>query len=57
MVDSISAVVSGVLSAIGTLIDPLPSGSTTAVAYTTLMALPILGGTVAFTRRLIKKSR
>lgn len=56
MIDDITAVVSGVISAIGTLINPANSGGT-AAAYAALLALPILGGTVAFARRLVKKSR
>lgn len=57
MTDSISSVVTAVLSGITTLITP-PSGTSEAsLAYAAILALPFAGGIVAFARRLVKKSR
>jgi hypothetical protein len=59
MIADITTVVTGILSSITNIIDPTTgsSSSSAAVAYAAVLALPILGGTVAFARRLIKKSR
>ena len=58
MIADITSAVSGIITAIESLI--VPTGgteSTSPAAYAALFALPILGGVVAFTRRLVKKSR
>lgn len=58
MISDITEIVTGVLSGISSLIAPTGSGSgSAAVAYVAVLALPVLGGTVAFARRLIKKAR
>lgn len=58
MITTITTAVTGILSAIGTLINPvLGEGTGSEAAYTAVLALPILGGVVAMARRLIKKSR
>lgn len=58
MIADITSAVTGILTAIESLILP-STGSTQvqAVAYAALLALPVLGGTVAMARRLIKKAR
>lgn len=56
MVADITSAVNGIITAITSIISPAGSGDS-AVAYVALLALPILGGTVAFARRLVKKSR
>lgn len=56
MVEDITAALTGILSGISSLINPL-AGQTNAAAYAAVLALPILGGVVAFGRRLVKKSR
>lgn len=58
MVADITTAISGILSAIGDLLSPT-SGSTqvTAVAWVTLLALPVAGGAVALGKRLVKKAR
>lgn len=56
MIADITSAVTGILTAVGTLITP-DAGSNAAVAYVALLALPVLGGTVAMARRLIKKAR
>lgn len=58
MIADITSAVTGILTAIESLILPA-TGSTQvqAVAYAALLALPVLGGTVAMARRLIKKAR
>lgn len=56
MVSEITSAVTGILSAIETIITPAGSNDAI-VAYAPLLALPILGGVVAFARRLVKKSR
>lgn len=57
MVDNITSVISSVLSAITTIITPPTGTSDASLAYAALLALPVLGGTIAFARRLVKKSR
>lgn len=58
MVAEITSAVTGILTALGSLIDPgSSSGTGTIVAYAPLLALPVLGGCAAFARRLVKKSR
>lgn len=59
MIENITTLLSGILSAISTLIDPTVAGETVATAapYVALLALPVLGGIVAFTVRLVKKAR
>lgn len=58
MIADITTAISGIITAIESVISPNGSGSEAAtVAYAALLALPILGGVVAFSRRLIKKSR
>lgn len=57
MISDITSAVTGILTAIETLIVPSTGQSATAVAYAALLALPVLGGTVAMARRLIKKAR
>lgn len=58
MVDEITTAVTGILTAITNIISPSGgAGSTAAAAYAAIFALPVLGGVVAFSRRLIKKSR
>lgn len=56
MVSDITSAVTGILSAVTSLISPTGEG-TTAAAYVALLALPVLGGSVALARRLIKKAR
>lgn len=58
MVADITSAVTGILTAIENIIVPTAGAdSTAAAAYAAIFALPILGGVVAFSRRLIKKSR
>lgn len=59
MIADITTAVSGIIEAITSIIMPNVSSGTNsaAVAYAALLALPILGGSVAFARRLVKKSR
>lgn len=58
MIADITSAVSGIITALESIILPTAGGdSVTAAAYAALLALPILGGTVAFARRLVKKSR
>lgn len=59
MVADITSAVTGILSAIGTLLNPTATvgSSTEAVAWVVLLALPVAGGAVALGRRLVKKAR
>lgn len=63
MIEDITSAVSGILTALASLVDPSASSSTggtpvtVAAPYIALLALPVLGGTVAFARKLIKKAR
>lgn len=58
MVADIGTLISGILTSLGTLIDlGSSSGTATVVPYAALLALPVLGGVVAFGRRLVKKAR
>ena len=50
-----TALITGILSAIGDLINP-SSGENT-VAYVVLLAMPVLAGVVLFARRLVKKAK
>lgn len=56
MVADITTALSGILEGIGSLVDPM-AGTTNPAAYAAVLSLPVLGGVVAFARRLIKKSR
>lgn len=58
MLSDITEAVTGILTAIGTLLSTAASGSSgTAVAYVLLFALPVTGGVVALGKRLVKKAR
>lgn len=59
MVSDITTAVTGILTALGNLLDPTrASGAgSSAVAWVTLLALPVAGGAVALGKRLIKKAR
>lgn len=59
MIEDITTGVSGILTALGSLLDPATSSGTnaSAVAYVALLALPVLGGCIAMARKLIKKTR
>lgn len=50
-----TSLISGIITALGDLIDP--TDSTNAVAYVALLAMPVLAGVVAFARRLVKKAK
>lgn len=56
MIADITSAVTGIITSITSIISPAGTGDS-AVAYAALLALPILGGVVAFSRRLVKKSR
>lgn len=56
MVDSMTTLISGIITSIGTLLDPSGGGSD-AVAYVALLAMPVLAGIVVFARRLVKKAK
>lgn len=60
MIADITSAITGILTAVETLLTPTSGGSgagATAVAWAAVLALPVLGGTVALARRLIKKAR
>jgi len=57
LVEDITSALTGILSGISSLISPAGGTGNASAAYAAVLALPILGGVVAFTRRLIKKSR
>lgn len=56
MVADITTLISGIITNLGSLIDLGGTGDNT-IAYAALLALPVLGGVVAFGRRLVKKAR
>ena len=59
MIEDITSAITGIFTALTSLISPGSAGATTAnaAAYVAILALPVLGGTVALARRLIKKAR
>lgn len=54
-----TTLISGIITAIEELISPanVVGSTSTAVAYIALLAMPVLAGVVAFTRRLVKKAK
>lgn len=57
MIENITSVVTAVISGITTLITPASGNSGDVLAYSVVLALPVVGGIVAFARRLVKKAR
>lgn len=60
MIEDITSGVTGILTALTSLLNPHVaggSGNGSAVAYVALLALPVLGGSIAMARKLIKKTR
>lgn len=59
MIADITTAVSGLISAISGILSPVSTSGTTgeAVTWIALLALPVLGGSVAMARKLIKKAR
>ena len=55
MVEDMTTLLGGIITSIKTLIEP--GRADTAVAYVSLLAIPVLGGIVAFARRLVKKAK
>lgn len=58
MIADMTTLISGIIDSIETLISPVAGEtSTTTVAYVALLAMPVLAGVVAFTRRLVKRAK
>lgn len=60
MIENMTTLISGIITAITDLIDPSVAqgtSTTVAVAYVALLAMPVLAGVVAFARRLVKKAK
>lgn len=58
MIDDITSAITGIFTALTSMLST-GTGTTEAGAraYVAILALPVLGGTVALARRLIKKAR
>lgn len=56
MIENMTTLISGILTAIETLISP-DADASNAVAYIALLAMPVLTGVVVFARRLVKKAK
>lgn len=58
MIADITALIAGIINGITSLISPTTGGTTGELApYVALLAMPVLAGLVAFTRRLVKKAK
>lgn len=56
MIADMTTLISGIITAIETLISPEADGTNT-VAYIALLAMPVLAGVVVFARRLVKRAK
>lgn len=57
MIADITTAVTGIFTALGSLLSPTSGETASAVAWAALLALPVAGGVVALAKRLVRKAR